>query len=65
MLDDAVSQVMPTPGALKEISIKQVLGDKQDKEAAIVVAVATYENQKVTYSMWFDKDYKIIGFYIK
>lgn len=66
-LDAAIAQVMPAPGTLKQVDTKAVTATKDNDGNDIVVAVinAEYESQKVTYTISFDKNMKICGFYIK
>ena len=67
VLKNAVNQVMPDRGAFVEFSSEATFGktDKNEEDYAVVVVVAKYESQKVTYTISLDKDLKIIGFYLK
>lgn len=66
-LDAAITQVMPAPGTLKQVDTKAVTATKDNDGNDIVVAVinAEYDSQRVTYTISFDKNMKICGFYIK
>lgn len=67
VMKNAVAQVMPNAGAFVEFSSESIVGqkDKDGNESAVAVIVAKYENQKVTYTISFDEEMKLIGFYLK
>lgn len=67
VMKNAIAQVMPNAGAFVEFSSESVVGqkDKDGNESAVAVIVAKYENQKVTYTISFDEEMKLIGFYLK
>ena len=67
VLKNAVAQVMPNAGAFVEFSSESIIGqkDKDGNESAVAVIVAKYENKKVTYTISFDENMKLIGFYLK
>ena len=67
VLNDAKAQVMPNAGAFVEFSSESVVGqkDKDGIEFATAVIVTKYENQKVTYTISFDENMKLVGFYLK
>lgn len=67
VIKNAVNQVMANRGAFVEFSSESTFGkvDKNEEEYAVVIVVAKYESQKVTYTISFDVNLKIIGFYLK
>ncbi len=67
IMKNVVNQVMPDRGAFIEFTSESTFGktDKNDKDYAVVLVVAKYESQKVTYTISLDKELKIIGFYLK
>ncbi len=67
VMKNAVDQVMPNRGAFVEFTSEATFGktDKNEEDYAVVVVVAKYESQKVTYTVSLDKNLKIIGFYLK
>jgi len=67
VLENAVAQVMPEAGEFEKFSSEAVSSqkDKNGDEYVTAVVVAKYASQKVTYTISFDKDLKLIGFYLK
>lgn len=67
VMKKAIDQVMPNAGKFKEYTSQTVAGtkDKDGNDCAVAVMTAKYENQKVTYTITFDKEMKIVGFYLK
>ena len=67
VMKNAIAQVMPNAGAFVEFSSESIVSqkDKDGNEIAIAVIVAKYDNQKVTYTISFDENMKLIGFYLK
>ncbi len=67
-LQDAVDQLMSDAGAFEKYDSEVVMGskDKTTKEDyAVAVLVAVYEEKKITYTISFNKDMELIGFYMK
>ena len=67
VMKNAIAQIMPNAGAFVEFSSESVV-EQKDKDGnvfAVSVIVAKYENQKVTYTISFDENMKLIGFYLK
>ncbi len=67
VMKNAIAQVMPDAGKFVEFSSESVVGqkDKEGNECAVAVIVAKYENQKVTYTISYNEQMKLIGFYLK
>lgn len=68
VLKNAVSPVLAKAGDFDSISSDTVSGivdTKTQKEFAVSVVMAKYKNQTVQYTISFDTDMKIEGFYIK
>ncbi len=68
VLANAAGQIVTPAGAFQSYANTVTAGGKlkETGEAyAIVAVVAQYELRKVTYTISFDKDLKIIGFYLK
>lgn len=67
VMKNAIAQVMPNAGAFVEFSNESIISqkDKAGNENAVAVIVAKYENQKVTYTISFDEEMKLTGFYLK
>ncbi len=68
VLNNAVSPVLAKAGEFDSISSDTVTGavdSKTKKEFAVSVVIAKYKNQAVQYTISFDTDMKIEGFYIK
>lgn len=56
------------PGVFKKIKDIAVVGQKDKKtntDQAVAVVVAEYENQNIAYTISFNTDMKVIGFYMK
>ncbi len=67
VLNDAKAQIMPNAGAFVEFSGSSIVGqkDKDGNDYVVAVIAAKYENQKVTYTISFDENMKLIGFFLK
>lgn len=67
VLSDAKAQVMPNAGTLDKFSQSSILAkkDKDGNDFVLAIVVAKYSNQTVTYTISFDENMKIIGFYLK
>ena len=54
-------------GAFVEYKSNVAVGakDSEGVDAAVAVVVAKYENKTVTYTMSYDKEMNLIGFYFK
>lgn len=63
----AAGDVMAAAGEFQEYKSIAVVGQKDQSGAdcAVVVAVASFENNKITYTVSFNADMEIIGFYMK
>lgn len=66
-MSTVVSQYMGNRGAFVEYKSSVVVGAKDEAggNCAVAVVVAKYENQTVTYTISFDQEMKLIGFYLK
>lgn len=67
-LQQAKDSVMNDAGAFTEYKSETVLGSKvkgSEENYAVYVAVAKYENQKVTYTITFDESMKLDGIFLK
>lgn len=67
-LKESADAYIADRGAFKEYKSIAVIGQKikdTEEDTAVAVVVVSYENQKVTYTITFDVDMKIIGFYLK
>ena len=62
-----VSQYLGNRGAFVEYKSNVAVGakDENGEACAVAVVVTKYENQTVTYTMSFDQEMKLIGFYLK
>lgn len=62
-----VSQYIGNRGAFVEYKSNVAVGakDENGEACAVAVVVAKYENQTVTYTISFDQEMKLIGFYLK
>ena len=67
ILSNAKAQVMPNSGSFTEFSKSSLVAQKDKTGNDIVAAVIAvkYQNQTVTYTISFDENLKIIGFYLK
>lgn len=66
VLKSAVEQVCPNAGAFKDYKNVSVTGKTTDDgELAVVIVIAEYENQNVTYTISFNTKMELSGFYIK
>lgn len=66
VMQDAIAQVMPDPGAFvkyKEVTTVGVQEDDGTKYASVIIK-AVYKNQSVTFTVGIDKKMKIVGFYM-
>ncbi|MCI9142928.1 MAG: DUF3887 domain-containing protein [Lachnospiraceae bacterium] len=63
----AAGDVMAAAGEFQEYKSIAVVGQKDQSGAdcAVAVAVASFENNKITYTVSFNADMEIIGFYMK
>lgn len=63
----AAGDVMAAAGEFQEYKSIAVVGQKDQSGAdcAVAVAVASFENNKITYTVSFNVDMEIIGFYMK
>lgn len=67
-LEAAVNKTYGEAGAFKEFKNIAILGQKvksTGEDAALVIVVAKYEKQKVTFTISFNTDMKLIGLYMK
>lgn len=67
-LSQAVDKTFGDAGAFEEFKNVSIIGQKikpSDEDAALAILVAKYENQKVTFTLSFDTDMKLIGLYMK
>lgn len=63
----AVAQIMPDAGDFVEFTSETAAGQKDadGNDFVVVVLIAKYENQKVTFTISVDEDLTLIGFYLK
>ena len=63
----AAGDVMAAAGEFQEYKSIAVVGQKDQSGAdcAVAFAVASFENNKITYTVSFNVDMEIIGFYMK
>ena len=63
----AAGDVMAAAGEFQEYKSIAVVGQKDQSGAdcAVAVAVVSFENNKITYTVSFNADMEIIGFYMK
>lgn len=67
-LQAVMDQNFADRGEFKEFKSTAVIGQKvkdTNEDLAVVVLVAEYENQKATYTITFNTDMEMTGFYIK
>lgn len=66
-MEAILAQYVGNRGAFVEYDAMTAVGttDKDGTEYAVVVTVAKYENQKVTYTITFNRDLEIAGFFLK
>lgn len=66
-LNDAITQVMPNAGSFKKFKNDAVVWQKDSSgnDVAVAVCQVDYENQKVTYTIGFDTQMKMIAFFLK
>ena len=68
LLSDNVDSYFSGRGDFEKLLSTAVVGQKAKDtgaDSAVAVVVAQYANQKVTYTISFDTDMKLIGFYMK
>lgn len=67
VLSDALAKSCPDKGAFNEYKDAAVVGQKNKAgdDIAVAVVIAAYENQKVQYTISFDENMEIVGFYMK
>ena len=68
VLSGASDQILASAGAFKSYSSEAAVGAKDQKtgdDFATVIIVTQYANKKVTYTISFDMQMKIIGLYMK
>lgn len=67
VLKNAKEQVMPNAGSFVEFKMSSFVAQKDKSGTDFVSAVIAvkYQNQTVTYTISFDENNKIIGFYLK
>jgi hypothetical protein len=67
ILSNAKTQVMPKAGSFTEFSKSSLVAqkDKAGNDFVAAVIAVKYQNQTVTYTISFDENLKIIGFYLK
>lgn len=67
VLSGAKSKIMPNAGNLVEFSNSSIVAqkDKAGNDFVAAVVVAKYKDQTVTYTLSFDENMKLIGFYLK
>jgi hypothetical protein len=67
-LSKAVDKTFGDAGAFVKYKNVTIIGQKMkksDENTAVAVLVAEYENQKVTFTISFDTDMKLIGLFMK
>lgn len=66
-MEAVLAQYVGNRGTFVEYDAMTAVGttDKDGTEYAVVVTVAKYENQKVTYTITFNRDLEIAGFFLK
>lgn len=65
-LSSAKTQIMANAGEFKEFKAESIIGEKNDHEdIAVAVIIAQYENQKVTFTLGFNKDMQLCALYLK
>lgn len=65
-LKEAVEKTFPEAGALSEFDSVTIVGQESEGEQyAVAVVAARYENQTVSYTITFNKDMRIVGFFMK
>lgn len=68
VLSGAAGQILAGAGTFKSYASEAAVGAKDQKtgdDYATVIIVAQYANKKVTYTISFDKQMKVIGLYMK
>ena len=68
MMTDQVLPVVEDPGAFEEFDKEAVTGSKDkdtEQEFAVAVVKVKYEKRKAQFTISFDEDMKVGGFYIK
>ena len=68
VLKSAADKVMPKAGAFVSFGDTTAAGysdPKTSEEYAVVVVPAKYQNQTMTYTVSFNTDLQIVGFYVK
>lgn len=68
VLKDAVEKTYGKAGKFSEYKSTAILGQKAKstkEDCAVAIIVAKYEKQKVTFTISFDTDMKLIGLYMK
>lgn len=68
VLKDGMESAFPDLGAFQDYASTAVVGQKNQstqEDSAVAVLVASYENRKITYTISFDVNMQIIGFYMK
>ena len=63
----AAGDMMAAAGEFQEYKSIAVVGQKDQSgtDCAVAVAVASFKNSKITYTVSFNADMEIIGFYMK
>ncbi|BCJ97993.1 DUF3887 domain-containing protein [Anaerocolumna chitinilytica] len=67
-LKDAVEKTYGSAGKFSEYKSTTILGQKiksTKEDSAVAIIIAKYEKKKVTFTISFDTDMKLIGLYMK
>ena len=66
-MEAVLEQNLGNRGAFVEYKSNVAVGGKDSEgvDAAVAVVVAKYENKTVTYTISYDKEMNLIGFYLK
>ncbi len=68
ILENGVESMVESTGDFKEIKSTTVIGQKDtenDIDMATAIVIATFEKRSVTYTITFNTDMEVIGFYMK
>lgn len=67
VLSNAKAQIMPNAGSLVKFTNTSLVAqkDKSGNDFVAAIIAVKYENQTVTYTISFDENNKITGFYLK
>lgn len=68
VLKNAADLVLKNAGGFKQFQKSSVIGQKSKstgEDYAVAIVITEYENKKVTYTISFNTDMEIVGFYLK